>query len=228
MNEQDIFAMALQEFLAWEIDEYQKIPDHRFSLRFNKKMKRLLYTPPVFELKGRRIPLKRAITAAMLVIILAALLTGATFAVYKLWENYRIEDNSLYSMLYIADIENSPETLEEEYRIGADMSGYAERIIQDDEYCYLVEYSLTDTDTIIIFSQTTKEFSEQALLNTENAFVMPIEILINGCKGYYFMTYYGSHYIMWDNGDYIIDMSAYGISKDELIILAETVQKVES
>ena len=230
MNEQDIFAMALQDFLTWEIAEYQKISDHRFSLRFNKKMKRLLYTPPVFELQGRRIPLKRAITAAMLVIILAALLTGATFAVYKLWENYRIEDNSLYSMLYIADIENSPETLEEEYRIGADMSGYDFEVILQHEYCNMVNYSKPNGDITIsiTFSQTTKEFSEQLFLNTENAIVQPTEIVINGYQGIYFETYNNIHAVIWSTDKYVFYISGYEISKNELISLAEAVQKVDS
>lgn len=229
MNNQEVFAAALQNALAADIAEYEKLPDHIFSRRFERKMKKLLYTPqPVFQLNGRHIPLRKSVVIAMLAVILAVLITGAAFAVYRLWEQYRIEDNGLFSMLYITDIENAPKTLEEEYRIGADMSGYAERVIQDDEYCYLVEYTLPDSKVTIIFSQATKEFSEQAMINTENALITPTEITINGCKGFYFMTYYGSHYVLWDNGDYIVDMSAYGISKDELISLAETVQKVEN
>lgn len=228
MNEQDIFAMALQSELERDIAEYQEIPDHSFSRRFERRMKKLLYTPqPAFELGGRRIPLRRSVVIAVLAIFMSALLMGATLAVYKLWEQYHIEDSGLFSMLYITDIENAPKTLEEEYRIGADMSGYTQRVVQDDEYCYMVEYSMPDSDKTVIFSQTTKEFSEQAMINTENALVMPVEITVNGYKGCYFMTYYGSHYILWDNGNYIIDMSAYGIGKDELILLAETVQKVE-
>lgn len=231
MNEQDIFAMALQEFLTWEIAEYQKIPDHRFSRRFNRKMKKLMHTPqPDLNLNSRHIPLKRAIAAAMLAIILAALLTGATFAVYKLWEHYRIEDNTLFSMLYITDIANAPKTLEEEYRIGADMSGYDFEVILQDEYCNMVNYSKPNGDITIsiTFSQTTKEFSEQLFLNTENAIVQPTEIVINGYQGIYFETYNNIHAVIWSTDKYVFYISGYEISKNELISLAEAVQKVES
>lgn len=228
MNDQEKFARALQSALDADIAEYEKLPDVKISYRFERRMKKLFRAQhPEMRLSGVRLPLRRSVKYAVLAALLAVVLTGATFAVYRLWETYKVKDHSLYSMLYITDIENAPKTLEEKYRLGADMSGYKMRIVQDDMFCFLVEYKLENYDTTIIFSQSTKEFSEQVFINTEDAAVMPTEITINEHKGLYYMTNYGAHYVMWDNGDYIIDISAKGIGKNQLILLAETVQKVE-
>ena len=133
----------------------------------------------------------------------------------------------MYSYLYISDYENAPKTLKEKYRLGIDLSNYTERIVEDNEYSYMVEYKDTEKNITFIYEQMTKEFAEQLFLNTEDAIVMPVEIKVHENKGLYFVTHYGAHLILWDNGDYILDISAYGIGKDELILMAESVQKVE-
>lgn len=227
MDEYSVFAEALRTALAEDIAEYSRLPDHRFSRRFERRMKKLLRTPPALQLNSRRIPLRRSLVVAVLVVFLALIATGATFAVYKLWEQYRIEDEGLYSYLYISDYENAPKTLKEKYRLGIDLSSYTERIVEDNEYSYMVEYKDTKKNITFIYEQMTKEFAEQLFLNTEDAIVKPIEIKVHENKGLYFVTYYGAHLILWDNGDYILDISAYGIGKDELILIAKSVQKVE-
>lgn len=228
MNEDAVFAQALESVFSADIAEYQSMPDHRFSRSFERRMKKLLKGGvPEAAVKGRRIPPRKLLLIAAIAVALAAVLMGATFAVYKLWDNYRVEDHSLYSMLYITDIENSPKMLYEYYRLGADMSEYEIKTVFADEYFKTVDYTKNNGDQIVVitFSQTTKEHSEQFFINTEDAIVMPTEIVINGCQGFFMEAYNNIKYVMWDNGDYIMHIDASGISKNELITLAESVEK---
>ena len=230
MNEQDIFASALQNAVLQDLTEYQKLPDHKFSRRFNRRMKKLLNPPqPAIELNGRHISFRRSAVIAMLAILLAALLTGATLAVYKLWASYRIEDNTLFSILCLTDTEGSLRTLEEIYGIGADMSSYDYNTVDQSEYYNIAHYSKMngEHEIEVIFSQTTKEMYKKVYINTENAEVMPEEILINGYKGVYFETHNNMHDIIFTTDEYAFEILGYGISKDELISIAETVQKTE-
>jgi len=230
MNDKEMFASALQSALFADISEYERLPDIKTSRRFERRMKKLLRThQPEIRLSDTRPPPRRVVKYAVLVALLAVVLTGATLAVYRLWETYKVKDHSLYSMLYITDIENAPKTLEERYMLGADMSGYDLEIIFQDETCNMINYSKPSGDIVIsiTFSQATKEFSESMFLNTEDAIEHPTEIIVNGYQGIYLETYNSIKTLIFDVGNYIIVLDGYGISKNELISIAETVQKVE-
>ncbi|MBP1542560.1 MAG: hypothetical protein J6A16_00575, partial [Oscillospiraceae bacterium] len=89
MNEDAVFAQALESVFSADIAEYQSMPDHRFSRSFERRMKKLLKGGvPEAAVKGRRIPPRKLLLIAAIAVALAAVLMGATFAVYKLWDNY--------------------------------------------------------------------------------------------------------------------------------------------
>lgn len=52
-------------------------------------------------------------------------------------------------------------------------------------------------------------------------------MIINGTTAIYYETYYGEKGVIWDIGDYIIELAATGFSEDELISMTEFVEKVE-
>ena len=106
----------------------------------------------------------------------------------------------------------------------ADISGYTKTIIMDETFAYDVEYDNAEKNIHIAFSQNKK--STVYTLNTENR-EPPAEVTVNGCNGIYYETKYGTHEIIWDTGDYLLDLSVRGIGKDELFLLAGLVQKVE-
>lgn len=56
---------------------------------------------------------------------------------------------------------------------------------------------------------------------------LPKEVKVNGCNGIYYATKYGNQTLIWDNGDYLITLTARGIGENELFELAKFVQKVE-
>lgn len=229
MNENQLLALALQNDFDSEIAVYNNMPNHFFSLRFRKRMKRLMNVSgvPYWELK--RIPLKKSITIALVAVILLAFFTGATLMIYRPCDKFRLQDAGEHTYLVAFDTEGAPTTLEEKYRLGIDLSGYSENLLFDDEYDYLVEYHEENGNRLIAFSQSIKSHyqDESYWLYTENAMVMPTEIIVNGNKYIFFQTKYGDMCLIWDCGDYIIEVGTYGFGKDELISMAETVHKVE-
>ena len=60
-------------------------------------------------------------------------------------------------------------------------------------------------------------------INTENAETTAIDI--NGNEAVYFYDNHNYSHIIWDNGDYIIDISS-NIDKNALISIAKSVEKV--
>jgi len=133
----------------------------------------------------------------------------------------------LYSILNIDSNGNFPTELKDRYAVGADMSGFTENVYVDEYFIYGVEYKSSGKKIQINFEQCTKEAVQNELINTEDALVPPAEEEVNGCRGIFYETKAESMCLIWDVGDYIIHMSASGISKNELYALAETVQKVE-
>lgn len=225
----EMIAKALSEALAADIIEYQKLPDHKFSRRFRSKMKKLIARPfpRTNDASERHIPLKKRMVVALIAVLLSLFLMGAALIAYKLWNYYRVEDYSLYSILNIDDSGDFPTELEERYRIGADMSGFTERVLTDEYFNYWVEYKSPDGIITINFEQYVKEAVQGMLLNTENALDEPTETEINGHRGVLFQTRYGDMVLIWDVGDYIIRLSTIGIRQNELFSLADSVQKVE-
>lgn len=228
-----IISTALMEALKADMSEYEKLPDHKFSYRFKSKMKKTIsdYLSPAIKLiepSKKSIPLKRGIILALLAVILLLFTTGAALTFYKLWNYYYIEDYGFYSIFNIDSNGNFPTELKERYAIGADMSGFIENVYIDEYFIYGVEYKSPDEKIQINFEQCVKEAVQNELINTEDALVPPVEEDVNGCRGIFFETKAESMCLIWDVGDYIIHLSALGIGKNELFLLAETVQKIES
>lgn len=229
MNESEIIKSALKERLLTDIEFYNSFPTHRFSYRFNKRMKKLIkeHTGCQSKKDKRYIPLNRKLKIALIVAILAVLLTGAAYGVYTIWGKYLIKDYNLYSMLYISEPQNAPRILEEKYEINWDLNNYEKIVYLDIENQYFAEYHNNSNDIGISFEQSTYEVGEQTFINTENALVAPCKITINGYEGMYFETYYGEKVIIWCTENYVFSVTGAKIGKNELISVAESVKKVE-
>lgn len=224
MTNDEMFALALDQALTDEIAECEKLPSHKFSRDFDRKMKKLLQSDIADEHHTSRPRVGRRLPVAVIIIISLFLLMGAAASTYLLWNNFRMQDRGLYTLLNITDIENCPSTLEDRYELMADLSDFTKTIISDEPFAYDVEYDSDEKNIHIVFSQNIKHTIYA--LNTEEM-NSPIKVTVNGCNGIYYETKYGSHVYIWDTGDYLIELSAHGIGKDELFSLAKFVQKVE-
>lgn len=221
----EMIAAALDQALTYEIAECEKLPDHKFSHRFDQKMKKLLQGGIGDNNNTSRLRIGKRLLVAIVIVGSLLLLMGAAVTAYVLWGNFHLRDMGTYTLFNMTDIENCPYFIEEYYEIIADLSGFTEDIISDDKITFLVEYKNKENNVKISFLQQIKHGFTMAL-NTEDT-DQPIEVTVNGCNSIYYQTKYGSHVLIWDTGDYLLELGAYGVSKNELFLLAEYVQKVE-
>ena len=222
--------LALENTMNLQIAEYEKdLETHEFSRRFEKRMNKLIKRMGggSFLLFGNRVPLRKAVQLAFLILILAVL-AAATYAFIS-WNSFNVKEYDIYSLLNVTDISDAPVTLEERYEIGADLSEYDYEVLLDDNYIVDIYYtSLYNKNKTLYFSQWTKESFENIRINTENSDQMPTTIEINGCIGLYIQTLKGEHLILWDNGSYFIQVfGSKEFSINELISICDSVQKAE-
>ena len=114
-----------------------------------------------------------------------------------------------------------PEKIESKYEITYDLSGYEKTVYSDDEISTIIEY--VKGDAIIDYTQYVVS-QYDVFLNTEDAEIEHIDI--NGHDAMFFMDNNGYYSIIWNNGEYIIQISA-NLNKDEFIDISKSVQKVE-
>ena len=221
---------ALENTMNRQIAEYEKdLEDYEFSRRFERKINRLIKSMSGGRLVfyGRSIPLKKLVQAALLVVILAVLATAAYAAIS--WSSFRVDSYDIYSLVKKTDIANAPLTLEERYEIGADLSGYSSEIIVEEDCAVNIFYTNKyNTDKSFEFMQMTKNLLQSMRINTEDALNEPASIEVNGEAGVLLQYKDGTYFILWDNGDYFIEITASKeFGQDELISICNSVQKEE-
>ena len=202
MTNDDAIKIALKNELISDIEAYQTLPKYKISLKFDKKMKHLFknYENRESAKTGyKRIPLKNRLLIAAVIILSVAIITGGTLYITMRWADFTVKEYDIFAMLSISN----------------------------DGIRFSVKYSDAKNKKCISYSQSIKDFYTTVRLNIENAITLPKEVIINGTTAIYYETYYGEKGVIWDIGDYIIELAATGFSEDELISMTEFVEKVE-
>lgn len=230
MTNDDAIKIALKNELISDIEAYQTLPKYKISLKFDKKMKHLLknYENRESAKTGyKRIPLKNRLLIAAVIILSVAIITGGTLYITMRWADFTVKEYDIFAMLSISNAESYPLSLEERYEFTYNVTGYEKEVIDDDGIRFSVKYSDAKNKKCISYSRSIKDFYTTVRLNIENAITLPKEVIINGTTAIYYETYYGEKGVIWDIGDYIIELAATGFSEDELISMTEFVEKVE-
>jgi hypothetical protein len=114
-----------------------------------------------------------------------------------------------------------PTTIQSDYNITYDLSNY--KIIYE-EYDELSRNISYQKDNIVIdYFQYVKSEYDMGM-NTEDAEISTITV--DDTEAIYYLDNNKYNHIIWDNGEYIIMISS-NIGKNELIDIANSVQKVE-
>jgi hypothetical protein len=207
---------AFEETLeARIISTVPDMPDHRFSLQFERKMKRLAGGGAPKKLTVRRLFV--CVTAA---IIAAALAASSVSAVRDFFKRFFTETFSTHTAVQSADTAEAPETIEVVYTIDVPEGFETEDAFMSDIFC---NTTYVNNNKHIYFSQNVKSAFD-VNVNTEDHTMEYVEI--NGCDGFIVDIGIDEAYILWDNGEYVFEMLG-NIGKSELISVAETVQKAE-
>lgn len=216
---------VIKEYGANYIDEalIDNTP-HKFSREFKRKMNILM---------GKRNEKIKITPKRMIIAITAALLAIFTLAMSvsafrEAFINFFMSIFDTHTVVQSVDDAGAPLDFVDKYEITADMSAF--ELVDFREYLSDCEYTYENENCTIYFTQYIKKYYDIAI-NTEGYNIETI--YIDGCEGFYVNMYnQNGQIISWDNGDYILSIlvscnNAYKFSKDELINIANSVQKVE-
>ncbi len=199
----------LEEICLEEVNEYANmdVPRHRFSVRHRRAMKKILSVNQP-ERGLRYLPPYKKIAVAVVLIFLA-LFAGCASTIFKfVSENFQgtvYEDNT---QLFAVNLENCPQTIEYRYVLTNVPEGFEliETIPSSTNIytCYLDD----STGQIITLNQWVKSHFSMHYNTEKGKFE---EIMINGTAGLlieFSSDRQNNSTIIWDNGDYIIEISA--------------------
>lgn len=216
------FKRAIFEALAQEYESMiPQTSEHIFSPEFERKMRKLISRREkpyylIINTVG-----KRAACIILAVLIAFTLTVLNVEALRNAFRDFFVNSFEKFSIVQSTDKDNAPETIEDIYEITYDLSGFTKDVWVDTIFDRRTEY--VQDDYCISFRQTVKSVFYPRI-NTEDAVISTITI--NGHEAMYYCDNHNYDTIIWDNSDYIFVLSA-NIGKNELIKLAESVQKVE-
>lgn len=226
---------TMDEMVFTQIPE---MDDYVFSRRFNRTMKKLIRSMSNKNkidshkesiTASRRIPMRKFLP----IIIAAVLALFATLMSITAFRggigNFFMEKFSTHSIIRSTAYDNAPTTLEHIYTLPLNYDEYKQvdcfKTINDISFYY------ESNDYQIIFTQTVKE-AYKVSVNTEG-FSEELAY-VNSKQGIYInMTRLKSEYLVWDNGDYIMEIIAIAkgesliFGKSPLIRAAESVKNAE-
>ena len=222
----EIVGMVIRENITTYIPESElDYTPHKFSLRHRRKMNKLM-GKPTYSL--RNITPRKMIAILTAAIIAACVASLSISAVREAFIRFITEIFETHTDVQTVETNNTPLDFVDIYEITTDLSDYELIICSEDssdrKYIYQNNYCR------IYFTQSIKAYYDVSV-NTEG-YDMEI-VAINGYEGFYVDMYeHNGKIVTWDNGDYILSIFAtydreYDFSKNELIKLAESVQKVE-
>ncbi|MCM1525187.1 MAG: DUF4367 domain-containing protein, partial [Ruminococcus sp.] len=181
------------------IQKVPQMPDHKFSRKFERKMKKLIRHGYRETVHNRKITVKRlfvCITAALIAAVVMAFSVGAVRDFFK---NFFMEVFGTHTTVQtFSDNINVPISIKDVYMI--DMPNGFDMVYKDEifEWSPFIAYIYRKDDDYISFNQFLK--SEYDVdINTENRPLDYIEI--NGNDGYIVDLGNNEYYISWDNGD---------------------------
>lgn len=232
---EDILNELMLEVHRIECGIPNDLPDYKPSLRHRLAMKRIfarfernarklrntgtIQEPPITEQRTRGYNIKQRILIAALIIILMTLLAGCVNVIVKfVSEHFNgtvYEDNT---QLFAADLENYPQTIEYQYALTYIPEGFEliETISSPTNVYTLYSNELTG-QVITLYQWVKTHFSPH--YNTENNAFEEIEV--NGINVLFIELNddkRNKSVFVWDNGDYITEISA-DLDKDSTLDL---------
>lgn len=219
----DNFKKALFDALT---PEYKQILDdasdtHEFSVEFEKKMQKLIKrrNKPYYKIINT---VGKRVACIVVIVLLASSVTVLSVdALRNTVADFFVSTYEKFSSIQPVEDDIAPSTIKDIYEITYDLKEY--EIYYEDNTEYRRNITYVNNDIEIKFSQCTKDMYDQNV-NTEDAEISTISI--NDKEAVIFLDNQNYYHLIWDNGDYILSVGS-NISKNTLIDIAESVQKVE-
>ena len=228
---ESILRAVLEESAQHEWDKYDSAPEHTFSRKHCRSMKR------IFRLQydnkhhfygisnsSKRIRITRKTVLILVIIVFLSAVAGCT-AAYFISKSFRGKVHSDNTELFAINTYNCPSFIEDKYYLSDLLQDFEVFDTDSTPFYEYTNYKNMLMGQNIAFRQWVKTEYDSSHYNTESQNFEEIEI--NG--------YYGicldfspkgniSSCLIWDNGDYILELSG-DLPKNELIVLAKTAKK---
>ncbi len=224
MNE-NVLKEILLEVHKIECGVNDDLPDFKPSLRHRLAMKRIfarfernackprnagtIQKPPITEHRTIRYNIKQRLLMAALIIIFMTLLVGCVSATVRFVSEYFsgnvYEDNT---QLYVPNLENCPQTIEYQYALTNVPEGFELIETGSSPTDVYTLYLNSSTGQTIVLEQWVKSHFSPHYNTEKNTFE---EITINDTTGLFIDSSSDKQnhsVLIWDNEDYIIEISA--------------------
>lgn len=232
MNE-DVFKEILAKAVVCEFAEFDNTPEHNFSLKHRLAMKRIFARyernirklrkngktdAPLTNVYKPQLNLKQRLIIVTVIVVLMTLLVG--WVIIFVSGNFRGTVYPDKTHFAVTDIEGTLQTIEYNYNLISVPEGF--EIIETSTspiHIYTL-YMNNLTKQTITLHQWVKS-SYESNYNTENHVIE--DVIINGCFGFcidFSDDKHNSSLVIWDNGDYIIEIIA-DIDKNSIINLSK-------
>lgn len=229
MTNKEILSAALKSDYLSELSVFEALPDYRMNRSFDRKMHKLIRA--YLKQKNRESTVYKRRTrvrllAIAIIIATVALGTGGV-VLLQYWDTFRLRGvgNNEYAF-DVSNPESAPIEILDKYRITADLSSYKKEVISDSDLDYWVVYT-DDSGKTICYNQFTKTMADSLQIGLGNVQIPPEKTDLDNYTALYYVSANGVQNLMWDNGDYIFELSAEGLSKEETKALALSVKKIE-
>jgi hypothetical protein len=235
MNE-SVLKSLIKESVELELAKYREVPEHDFSKKHNRAMKRIFklyekntrkFRPTAIAKQKTHIKLTRKTALIAIVIAFLAVLAGCGIR-YFISQSFRGAVYSDNTELFPIDIESGPSTIEEKYYLSELPEEFEILDAGSSPFNVYISYKNRFSYQTISFNQWVKSEFGSIHYNTENYELEEIEI-----NGHYGVCLdlsdetYSCSCAIWDNGDYILEISA-DLSKNELLDLAKSAKVYEN
>lgn len=206
------------------INSVPDMPEHKFSLRFERRMEKLIRRADRRAEICTNIPLRRFFTVLAAAVITASFVALSAFGVKSIIKELLMNNFSTHTNVKLTDSDSSPGLIEDIYSFdvpeGFELA-YETKDVINQKAVYECEY-WNGIDNICI-----NQFAKTAYNNNVNTEDRTMECIeINGHEGYVVEMSESDCTVTWDNGDYIMEISA-SIDKNAVIDIANSMQKSE-
>lgn len=198
--------------------------EHQFSPRFERRMKWILFKADNKLEWETNIPFRQFITILAAMVIAASFIALTAFGIKGVLKGLFMNNFDTHTNVKITDSDSSPGLIEDIYTFdvpeGFELKFETGDVINEKEI-YKREYR--NDDDYIYFSQFVKTAYNDNINTEENA----VEYInINGREGYAIELNESDCTIIWDHGDYIMEVIT-NTGKNAAIEIADSVRNAE-
>ena len=217
----ELLKAALQDAYNDDFSGFDSAPEFRASLSHRIRMRRILskfYGAPLPETKPK---FNRRLAAVLLIIILTAAVAGCTGAIIGSFTLRQHSDN-----VEVRAAGAGKPQIEEIYCIPSLPDGFelTDEITPEMTGGMIYDLTYNRGDELISFTQCIKSKYNSHLDNEHGDLE---EITVGGHTGLYLGGYGSVCIIVWDDGDYILEI-ATTLPRDEAFALAESVKPAQN